>query len=106
VVNDEMSVAGLKADGAEAKLIAQVVDQLNAANQKLAISQPNRGITSNPGSEQMTRNQFSNMPSELPRAENSKTLVFDPIPARCAEFSSFRLPDKRTLDARLCLAFG
>jgi hypothetical protein len=61
----------IPANGAEAKLIAQMVDQLNSANRQVANSQDSRPVRPNP------------LPGPPP--DNAKSLIFDPSVTRCAE---------------------
>lgn len=59
----------IPADGAEAKLVAQVVDQLSAAKRRIVNSPTQSDAT----------------PEVRTSAEHTKTLVFDRFPVRCAE---------------------
>jgi len=61
----------IPANAAEGKLIAQMVEQLNTANQKVANSQDSRPVRPNP------------LPGPPP--DKVKSLIFDPSVTRCAE---------------------
>ena len=72
----------IPADGAEAKLIAQVVDQLNAAKQRLVNSSDRAG--SKPGLD-FADSHYGSVADGATGHNSPKTLVFDPVPVRCAE---------------------
>jgi hypothetical protein len=71
----------IPADGAKAKLIAQMVEQLNAANQQRNVPQADAAAIPAAG-------EHRNAPADSPRPPSSataKSLVFDPVTTRCAE---------------------
>jgi len=82
----------IPANAAEAKLIAQMVDQLNAANQQLAKSRMPPAPVSVPDPPRAPSPLPSPSPVPAPgqianvvSLDKAKHLVFDPTPSRCAE---------------------
>jgi hypothetical protein len=71
----------IPADGAQAKLIAQMVDLLNAANQRYM--EERRGLAiETPPSPSASDNRLTPRPTN---PQSAKSLVIDSVPVRCAE---------------------
>ena len=73
----------IPANAAEAKLIAKIVSELNAANRQLANSTTNLLPVRGPGP--YVPNPDSTPVGVTPRLDLAKSLVFDAIPSVCAE---------------------
>jgi hypothetical protein len=73
----------IPADGAQAKLIAQVVDQLNAANREFTSA--SGGSVSEAISSVAENRTTGSYPPRSMLVQRAKTLVSDPIPSRCSE---------------------